>query len=77
MTPKEDEIDLSNIEYFENIMKSIGRKIIIYNKSISVFERYSGNKNLLNHFLEYNGLDILDVSQFRIRKNYFITHYLI
>lgn len=58
-------------------MKSIGRKIIIYNKSISVFEPYSGNKNLLNHFLEYNGLDILDVSQFRIRKNYFITPYLI
>ena len=70
-------IDPTNYQYFGQIMRSIGEKIQKFNKNIKIFEQYCGDLTLLDHFFEYYDKEIIDINSFSIRKNFFITPYLI
>jgi len=70
-------INLYEIRDFEQHIKAMDKRVKKFDNNITIFEKYCRNESDLKHFLNYHKKETLNIDKFEIRKNYFITPYML
>jgi len=70
-------IDSSHLDNFEQNMIAIQKKLRKFDKNITSFKKYCGDPDKLNHFLNYDKTEILNLADFEFQYNFFVTPFLI